>query len=373
MQKEPPGDEYVQLEDEKEERADTGIYAENFRRLYTNPESVIVQKSGGRYLVQYPARALLPEELDAVYSLPFTREPDGKYGGQTIPAYQMIRHSITAHRGCVSGCAFCSIGLHQGKSVVSRSEESVVREATALSLEKSFAGHITDIGGPSANMYGTVCASRTRCRRESCLYPAVCPQLKTDTRRWLRLLDTVRNLPGVRCVTLGSGIRYDLLMHDGADSLETIIRRYTGGQLKIAPEHTEEEVLKCMRKSPVYPLESFVRRFREICRRLNRKYFIVPYMMSNHPGSTQESMRALVGKTRSIFNFVPDQVQSFYPLPMTLSSVMYYTGFDPLTGEKVFVERDTAYRRRQHMLFFAEYGRKLKKTGNRRQKKVSRT
>ncbi len=353
MRKNRPHGGYIELPDECDVFGSPEVFAESFKKIYTHADTVLVQKSTHRYLVQYPPDVLSCSELDSVYGLPYTRKAALKYSDNKIPALDMIHASITAHRGCASGCAFCSIALHQGRRIISRSEKSILKETKSIAGQKSFRGHITDIGGPSANMYGTKCASQKKCCRESCLYPSVCSNLRVDTKRWLTLLSDVSTVPGVSRVTLGSGIRYDLLMHDMPEALETLIKNHISGQLKIAPEHSESAVLDPMRKAPVYQLEKFVSDFRRICLTQKKKYYIIPYLMSNHPGSAHAHMRIMKKKMEEIFKRIPDQVQSFYPLPMTLSSVMYYTGKDPFTGESIFVERDMAQKRKQHEIFFS--------------------
>lgn len=362
--KELPEKEYAALPDEEEAASSKEAFAKTFKKIYLEGgDQVLLQKSGSRFLVQYPFHEMSSSELDTVYELPFTREPASKYAGERIPAFEMIQSSINSHRGCASGCAFCSIALHQGRKIISRSEDSVLKEARTIAQKKYCRGHITDVGGPSANMYGTQCTSRKICRRESCIHPSVCTNLKLDSRRWVRLLKKVSALPGIKHVTLGSGIRYDVLMHDSPESLDALVEHHVSGQMKIAPEHSEESVLDAMRKRPVYSLENFVRKFQESCALHSKKYYIIPYLMSNHPGSTLDSMHAMKQRMKKTFGMLPDQVQSFYPLPMTLSSVMYYTGIDPLTGKNIFSETQLERKRRQHELFFETNKNSRKKTG----------
>ncbi len=341
----------ILLDEEKKCIDDKKIFSENFKKIYLNGDAIIIQPADKRFLVQYPADVLSQEQIDAVYELPFERLPHSKYDGKKIPAFEMIKFSINSHRGCASGCAFCSIYLHQGRKIISRSENSVLKEAEKIARKSYFTGHITDVGGPSANMFGTVCINPKRCVRASCLYPDRCVYLKTDQKRWISLLGKVKSLNKIKHVTVGSGVRYDLFMRDNPELLEDLID-YISGQMKIAPEHTSEIVLAAMRKKPLYKLENFVRNFNDTVKRKGKKYYIIPYLMSNHPGSDAKAMRAMKADTEKIFKFQPDQVQSFIPLPMTLSSAMYYTGEDPFTGEKLFVEKDTDRKRKQHMLFF---------------------
>ncbi len=307
----------------------------------------LTQPAGGRYLVHNPPAAVSPDKLDQIYDLPFMRKPHPSYK-KAIPAFEMIRNSITAHRGCFSGCSFCSLGLHQGKKIIRRSLVSIKREADKLSRDPDFKGHITDIGGPSANMYGAECKIDWHCNRESCTYPSLCSNLKINSRAWFDLMDQVAQQSGIRLVTVGSGVRYDLFMQvDEERNLDRLIAHHTSGQLKIAPEHTQAHVLRAMRKKPLVELEFFVKQFRNSAKRRDKKYYLLPYLMSCHPGSRLSDMIEM-RKNLKLFGFIPEQVQAFIPLPMTLSSIIYYTGKDPLTGESFYVERDMNKRRQQH-------------------------
>ncbi len=336
------------LPDEEDVLSDKDAFLRFNGDFYRNQRLTLAQSAGGRYIVQHPAPVIDSTALDDVYALPFARRPHPLYGNDVIPAFEMIRNSVTSHRGCVSGCAFCSLSLHQGRRIVPRSAGSILREIDGLRAMEYFRGHVTDIGGPSANMYGAVCRANWRCSRESCLYPDVCKNLGIHTDAWVRLLGRALEIQGVRHVTVGSGIRYDLLMRDDEKYLLELMRRHVSGYLKIAPEHTSERVLGAMRKTPVYPLEKFAERFERNKRALGKKMYILPYLMSCHPGCSQSDMSGLRATMLSIFGSIPEQVQAFIPLPMTLSSVQFYTGVDPLTGDEVFVERDGAKRRMQH-------------------------
>ncbi|MCP4399608.1 MAG: YgiQ family radical SAM protein [bacterium] len=339
-------------------------FVEFYRQFYRHQSQILAQSSGKRYIMHYPQVRLDPEELDGFYALPFMRKPHPSYQ-EKIPAFEMIRHSITAHRGCVSGCSFCSLGLHQGKNITSRSRKSILKEVRQIANEPDFKGHITDIGGPSANMYAFDCARDWNCARESCLFPSLCSNLQINTKQWLQLLAEAEQVEGVSKVTIGSGIRYDLLLRDPEYKrlLKKFIRKHVSGQLKIAPEHSDPKVLRAMRKSPLVKLEDFVALFREFTRKAGRELFPLPYLMSCHPGSTHKEMQTMKQEISSIFGFVPHQVQAFIPLPMTLSSVIYYTGLDPLTGEHFEVVHDLNIRRKQHGIFFEKAA--SKKTGGR--------
>lgn len=337
------------LELPSEERAvsDKKDFAEFFRLFYLNQDRVLVQPAAKRFLVQYPSPRMESEDLDRIHDLPFSRRPHPSYT-EEVPAFAMIRNSVASHRGCVSGCAFCSLSLHQGRRIVSRSERSVLAEVDQLAGMEYFKGHVNDIGGPSANMYGCSCGRDWRCSRDSCTNPDLCPNLRVSTKRWIGLLGKAAKRGGVKLVTVGSGIRYDLLMRDDPSLLRDLIAHHVSGQLKIAPEHTSERVLAVMRKKPLADLKDFTGAFFRESRALGKRLYIIPYLMSCHPGCTLKDMHEAKREALSVFSFLPEQVQAFIPLPMTLSSVIYHTGVDPLTGEKVFVERDPAGRRRQH-------------------------
>ncbi|MEW6525518.1 MAG: YgiQ family radical SAM protein [Spirochaetota bacterium] len=339
-------DDAVELPPEEDAMENMDSLRAMYKIFYRNfSTKVIAQKSGGRYIIHTPPPALSQKELDAYYELPYERKPHPIYK-ETIPAYEMIKYSINAHRGCAGGCSFCSLTLHQGKLVVWRTPDSIKREIVTVSRRKV---HISDIGGPSANMYGFACAIGG-CNRESCVFPAVCKHLKLATDRWLGLMEDALTLPTVKKVSVGSGIRYDLFMqgNNAKQNLEFLVKHFVSGQLKIAPEHTDITVLRAMRKISAIPLEEFVGAFNAACKRLGREYYLVPYLMSCHPGSTNSSVHRMRSDIAALFGYVPYQCQAFIPLPMTLSSIQYYTGSDPLTGEQFFVERNAVKRRRQH-------------------------
>ncbi len=352
----------IMLPSEEDGMKDKDIFTKTFKLQYTRHEQILAQPVAQRYLVQYPSRLLPVEEIDAIYELPYTRQPHPKYQGRKIPAWEMIKDSVTSHRGCASGCAFCSLSLHQGRKIQSRSKESVLREIKKLSTMKSFHGHVTDIGGPSANMYHTVCTTKDECVRQSCLYPAQCKYLEVHTSDWIDLLDEAQQLAGVKHVTVGSGVRYDLLMHDDPRLLDRLVP-HISGNIKVAPESTDEKVLKAMRKTPLFSFEEFVEAFDSSSTRAGKKYSVIPYLMSNHPGGTRGSMVEMKNRITKAVGYAPRQVQSFIPLPMTLSSVQYYTGKDPFTGEALYAEHDMGQKRKQHEVFFEEGGRPLAKTG----------
>ena len=265
----------------------------------------------------------------------------------------MIRFSVNIHRGCFGGCAFCTISAHQGKFVTSRSERSILAEVKRVVRMPGFKGYLSDVGAPSANMYRMGGRDRrlcARCRRASCLHPKRCPNLDNDHRPLLALYEKIRAVKGIKKAFVGSGIRYDLF--DDSPYLETVIRHHTSGRLKVAPEHTEEHVLQLMRKPPFALFEQLNADFHRICRREGLPYQLIPYFISSHPGCTEQDMRALADKVLGRLHFNLEQVQDLTPTPMTLSSVMFYTGENPYTHEKVYVARSQEEKRRQKSYFF---------------------
>jgi len=327
-----------------------------FSRLYfQNQDQVLTQSCGKRFLVQYPLSETSSALLEDTYTLPYSYAPHPAYT-QSIPAYEMIKDSVTAHRGCVSGCAFCSIALHQGRRIVARQVDAVLAEIGQRAGLRQGAFTVTDIGGPSANMYGFDCKKAWQCRRESCTFPKLCPSLAVKTSPWIELLDRAAQIKAVKRVTIGSGVRYDLIMRDSESRavMRALCKSHISGQLKIAPEHTVPDVLAAMRKTPVADLKEFVELFRDTAARSGRRLYLLPYLMSCHPGCTQAHMHSMRSEVAHIFGFIPQQVQAFIPLPMTLSSVIYHTGIDPLTTKRLMVEHDPRKRRQQHQVFFVD-------------------
>lgn len=343
-------------------------FAQNFAifERESNYESgkYIIQEVGDKKIIVNPAFPVMDSEmLDQSFDLPYTRLPHPKYDKKgDIPAYQMIRHSINSHRGCFGACSFCTIAAHQGKFIVSRSRESILKEVEAILEMPDFKGNISDIGGPSANMYGlsgkdmTVCR---KCKRPSCLYPAVCNNLNTDHSKMVQLYRSVENHPGVKKVFLGSGIRYDLLMNEkgvflGADKetyFNQVLSHHVSGRLKVAPEHTSPTVLKIMRK-PSYDLfRAFKRKFEKFNEKKDLKQQLIPYFISSHPASQEAHMAELAAETKAD-GYRLQQVQNFTPSPMTLATVMYYSGYDPYTLEPVFSARTDEERKNQNLFFF---------------------
>ena len=340
--------------------ADKRAFGENFTVIETQsnliaPVATLVEAVGDRYVVVTPPRAVLStEELDRSFDLPYERAPHPRYAGKgPIPAWEMIKHSVNIHRGCFGGCSFCTISAHQGKFVHSRSERSILAEVERIVRMPDFKGYLSDVGAPSANMYRmggrdrTLCA---KCRRPSCLHPSMCPNLDNDHRPLLALYEKIRAVKGVKKAFIGSGIRYDLF--DGTPYLDTVLKHHTSGRLKVAPEHTEEGVLRLMRKPPFALFERLNADFRRICRREGLPYQLIPYFISSHPGCTERDMRALSQKVLGRLRFELEQVQDLTPTPMTLSSTMFYTGENPYTHERVYVARTQEEKRRQKSYFF---------------------
>ena len=343
-------------------------FAENFHLIETHanmltPDTIAEPVDGASYVqVNPPYPPATTQEMDSFWDLPFTRRPHPRYDGHRIPAYDMIKDSIITHRGCFGGCNFCTIAAHQGKFIQSRSIESIVAEARTLSKMPSFKGNISDLGAPTANMYGMQGRDRAKCavcRRKSCLYPAPCPNMDRSHERLLELYHRVCAVKGVRHAYIGSGVRYDLFLDKdgyvpdshGKEYLRTLMLEHTSGRLKVAPEHTQSDVLAYMAKPPFALFERLRRAFDAINKEEGTHVELVPYFISSHPGCTLEHMRAL-SQNPALKGIWMDQVQDFMPTPMTTSSVMFHTGLDPRTLRPVFVERDPERKKAQKSLFF---------------------
>ena len=308
----------------------------------------LVQMHGARVvLIEPPAEPLSTEEMDRVYELPYARLPHPSYQ-EKIPAYTMIKESVTVVRGCGGGCAFCGLGLHQGRFLTSRSEDSVVREVSELSSQPWFHGTVTDLGGPTANLYGCingVCEACKTCKRSSCLYPAICPNLELDATSAIRLMRRVRELEKVKHVFVQSGIRMDVALRT-PEYIRELAKFHVSGHLKVAPEHMHEAVLKKMRKPGPQCFLDFQKAFEKESRKAGKKQYLVPYFISNFPGSSEKEMKAVERFVREE-EWKLQQVQDFIPLPMTAAAAVYYTGLDYETGEQVDVVRGLAERRTQ--------------------------
>jgi len=307
-----------------------------------------VQASGGRHVVfAPPAEPLSTSELDALYALPFTRRPHPSYD-QPIPAAAMIQFSVTSHRGCAAGCTFCSLTLHQGRQIRSRSAQSIEEEVRTLTRHPDWAGSISDVGGPTANMWGAHCtADPAVCKRADCLTPKVCRHFATKEAELVRLLRTLRAVEGVKHLRVASGVRYDLSRKD-AHYLRALVREFVGGQLKVAPEHRCDRVLRLMRKPKFETFEAFLRLFEQESRRAAKEQYVIPYFISAFPGCTDEDMRALAQWLRQR-GWKPRQVQCFIPTPGTVATAMYCAGIDP-DCHPIHVARSDKERLRQHRI-----------------------
>ena len=351
-----------------ESLANPRLHAENFRHIEEESNRIhaqrLLQETDGQWVVVTPPyEPPTQTELDRSYDLPYTRMPHPKYRGKRIPAYEMIRHSLCLHRGCFGGCAFCTISAHQGKFIVSRSKESILREAEKITQMPDFKGYISDLGGPSANMYmmgGKNRKACEACRRPSCIHPNVCPNLNVDHRPLLEIYRAVDALPAVKRSFIGSGVRYDLLLHDTGNPVlnessrqytEELITRHVSGRLKVAPEHTSDHVLNVMRKPSFALFHRFKSIFDDICRRHRLRQQIIPYFISSHPGCTEADMAELACETKRL-DFHLEQVQDFTPTPMTLATTCWATGYHPYTGEKIFSARTPQEKQAQRMYFF---------------------
>ena len=349
------------LQDKKHE-------AENYRHIEEESNKIhacrLIQKVGKQYVVVNPPYPpMTTAELDASFDLPYTRLPHPKYKDKRIPAYDMIKLSVNIHRGCFGGCAFCTISAHQGKFIVSRSKESILREVKQVIGHPDFKGYLSDLGGPSANMYGMGGRDKKmceRCKRPSCIHPKICPNLNTDHSSLLDIYRAVDALPGVKKSFIGSGVRYDLLLHQSKDRktddaateyTRELICRHVSGRLKVAPEHSSDQVLRLMRKPPFQQFETFKRIFDRINREDNLRQQIIPYFISSHPGCREQDMAELAVLTKQM-DFHLEQVQDFTPTPMTISTETWYTGYDPYTLERVFSAKTPKEKLAQRQFFF---------------------
>lgn len=350
---------YLEIPSYKSVAEDKRKYAEAFRIQYQEQDPIrgktIVQQHGTKYLVQNkPEKPLDRAELDKVYSLPFQRNFHPVYeqeGG--IPALEEVKFSIASSRGCYGNCSFCALSFHQGRIVQSRSEDSIIEEAVQITNLEDFKGYIHDVGGPTANFRQPACEKQLEvgtCKEKQCLHPDICKNLKIDHREYLGLLRKLRALPRVKKVFVRSGIRYDYVLADKNENfLRELIEHHISGQLKVAPEHISPQVLRYMGKPAGKIYERFRKRFFQINRELGKNQFIVPYFMSSHPGSTLETAIELAEYMRDI-HYQPEQVQDFYPTPGTLSTAMFYTGIDPLTGKEVYIPRSKTEKAMQRAL-----------------------
>ena len=342
--------------------------AENFRFIEEESNKYeaarILQHAGNSTVVVNPPYPPMTQgELDMSFDLPYTRLPHPKYKGKRIPAFDMIKFSVNLHRGCFGGCAFCTISAHQGKFIVSRSKESILREVKAITEMPDFKGYLSDLGGPSANMYamhGNDLEKCRKCKRPSCIHPKVCPNLNTDHRPLLDIYHAVDSLPGIKKSFIGSGVRYDLLLHESKDPAinrstkeytRELIAKHVSGRLKVAPEHTSDNVLHIMRKPSFSQFYDFKKIFDKINKELNLRQQIIPYFISSHPGCTAEDMADLAVITKRL-DFHLEQVQDFTPTPMTVATEAWHTGYHPYTLQPIFSAKTQREKLAQRMFFF---------------------
>lgn len=350
---------FVEIPSFEECVEDKKSYAESFKLSYYEQDAIrgktVVQKHGDQYIVQNPPQIPLTErEMDEVYNLPFTRTYHPMYekdGG--IPAIAEVKFSITSHRGCFGSCSFCALTFHQGRVIQNRSQDSIVDEAKLLTTLPDFKGYIHDIGGPTANFRHRACKiqeTKGTCKDRQCMFPTPCKNLIVDHSEYLGLLRRVRSLPNVKKVFIRSGIRFDYLMLDKKDDFfKDLCKHHVSGQLKVAPEHISDKVLKYMGKPTNDVYEKFINKYKSINKNLDKKQYLVPYLMSSHPGS---DLNAAVELSQYIkqMGYIPEQVQDFYPTPGSLSTTIYYTGINPLTGEKVYTPKTQKEKNMQRAL-----------------------
>ena len=342
--------------------------AENIRHIEEESNKLhaqrLIQHTGKScVVVNPPYPPISTDELDASHELPYTRLPHPKYKNKRIPAYEMIKHSVNIHRGCFGGCAFCTISAHQGKFIVCRSKESILREVRKVMELPDFKGYLSDLGGPSANMYGMEGKNKDicgKCKRPSCIHPQICPNLNTDHSKLIDVYKAVDAIPGIKKSFIGSGVRYDLLLHKSKDDktnraahqyIHELICNHVSGRLKVAPEHVTDRVLNLMRKPSFKLFEEFKRIFDRINKEENLKQQIIPYFISSHPGCREEDMAELAVLTKGM-DFHLEQVQDFTPTPMTISTETWYTGYDPYTLEPITSAKTQREKLAQRMFFF---------------------
>ena len=349
-------EEVIRLQSHEAALKSKRVHAENFRLIETESNKInaatIVQPVGDKcVVVNPPYPTMTTEELDAIYDLPFMYHPHPKYKNKHIPAYEMIRFSVCMHRGCFGGCSFCTISAHQGKQITSRSEQNILRQIDILKDLPEWKGYLSDLGGPSANMYGmhgkdmTLCE---KCARPSCLHPTICKNLNQDFVPLLAIYNKVDRLPYVKKSFVGSGIRYDLMNEQYGEEL---IKHHVSGRLKVAPEHTSSSVLKLIRKPSWEQYERFYHFFEKVNDEAGLRQQLIPYFISSHPGCTNKDMQQLAERCRQM-HYRPEQVQDFTPTPMTLATTMFYTGINPYTMESVYVAKTKEEKQKQNSYFF---------------------
>lgn len=349
------------------------MFGENFKvieiesnRMY--PSRIIEPVKNVNVVVNPPYPIPSTEEIDGWYELPYTRLPHPRYKGKSITSWEMIKFSVNIHRGCFGGCSFCTISAHQGKFIYSRSEKSILNEIKQIALMPDFKGYLSDLGGPSANMYmmkgkdASICET---CKRASCIYPSICKNLDSHHDKLIKLYQSVRKNPDIKKAFIGSGIRYDLFINrDSKDEMEyfdEVVHHHVSGRLKVAPEHTSDDVLNLMRKPSFNLFKTLKKKFDEINSKYSLNQQLIPYFISSHPGCTDAHMKELADETRKL-NFKLEQIQDFTPTPMTLASTIYYTGIDPYTNKKVYVARTKDQKLKQRSYFFWYQEKNTKKS-----------
>lgn len=350
---------YVELPSYEECVADKFKFIDAFNSFYLNCDPItakgLFQKCGDRYLIQNPpSENFTSDELDEIYSMDFEREVHPYYRSMgEVRALDTIRNSVTTHRGCYGECNFCAIAIHQGRTVVSRSEDSIVEEIKEIASAPKFKGYISDVGGPTANMYQVECTKKLKlgaCPDRRCLYPKKCPALKIDHSRQIELLRRLKKIDKIKKIFIASGIRYDMILDDskcGQLYLEELVKDHVSGQMKIAPEHTEDKVLSLMGKDGKAPLKEFKDRFYKVNEKYGLKQFLTYYLIAAHPGCDEKDMLDLKRFASAELKVNPEQVQIFTPTPSTYSTLMYYTEINPFTRKKMFVEKDNGRKQRQ--------------------------
>ncbi len=350
---------YIEIPSFEEVSINKKSYAEAYKVQYYEQDSIrgktLVQKHKDRYVVQNPPQSSLSqEEMDEVYALPYARTYHPMYESEGgIPAIKEVKFSITSHRGCYGSCSFCALTFHQGRVIQNRSQDSILKEANMMTNMKDFKGYIHDVGGPTANFRHRACKVQEKhgtCKNKQCVFPSACKNLIVDHKEYLNLLRKIRKIPNVKKVFIRSGIRFDYLIYDKNDEFfKELCEHHISGQLKVAPEHISDKVLKLMGKPTRNVYDSFVKKYYDINKKIHKKQFLVPYLMSSHPGSDLKAAIELAQYIKKM-GYTPEQVQDFYPTPGSLSTTMYYTGLNPLTGEKVYIPKEQKEKSMQRAL-----------------------
>ncbi|MHB9942449.1 YgiQ family radical SAM protein [Clostridium sporogenes] len=350
---------YIEIPSFEEVSTNKKSYAEAYKIQYYEQDSIrgetLVQKHKERYVVQNPPQPpLSQEEMDEVYALPYARTYHPMYEAEGgIPAIKEVKFSITSHRGCYGSCSFCALTFHQGRVIQNRSQDSILKEANMMTNMKDFKGYIHDVGGPTANFRHRACKVQEKhgtCKNKQCVFPKACKNLIVDHKEYLSLLRKIRKMPNVKKVFIRSGIRFDYLIYDKNDEFfKELCEHHISGQLKVAPEHISDKVLNLMGKPTRNVYDSFVKKYYDINKKIHKNQFLVPYLMSSHPGSDLKAAIELAQYIKKM-GYTPEQVQDFYPTPGSLSTTMYYTGVNPLTEEKVYVPKDQKEKSMQRAL-----------------------